>query len=266
MTNYVVGGRKIKKYRLIIGIVILIVGIVGSLQFFNIWNFFPSNLTFGGLGMSLSTTRYMWLPFSTLSPGVAYKWTSTVTNTGTLPWSTGWINVRLGINGATAVQTSCALNPASCSGGTVVGNFYVDKCSGQIDVVACREDFVPTWAFKWSADGTTWNTGCTGTYPGSTAAANYNNKVCSIDIGTVGPSSTKTIYYQLTLPTSYPSSGSWPFMTQLMAYNAGTYGVVGSTDTISVLPAGAISGTMSLQLVGMMSLIAGLAIVISSLV
>jgi hypothetical protein len=246
--SYVIGGS----IAMIAGVVLLLSGL-GLIDI----KFPTSTLSvtpFGNrLGIQLQTSKMEApLPFSFVSRGYTYKWKVDITNTGTVTWSTGWVNVRLGVNGATAVQTTCSANPASCPDTKVGGSFYVERCSSGTDVTACREDLT-AWGFKFSGDGTNWLSCPGGTYPGGKASATYNNKVCSIDLGDVTPGTKKTIYFQLTIPSS-ATDGNYPFIVQAMAWADATYAVAGQYDTLTV---GAVAGNLVLTFIGFLSLLGG---------
>jgi hypothetical protein len=254
------------KYSLIIGIVVLIVGLVATMDYFGVISIPIPGLTnsiaspSGTVELSVPIYRIQYpLTLSTVSTGYTYKWSSPLTNTGTVDWTDSWINVRLGIAGATAATVTCASNPSSCSSGTVGGSFYVDQCSSGTDVQACRLDLT-TWTFKWSPDGTTWNTGCTGTYPGALKSAGASLYVCSVDIGPVTHgASAKPIYWQLTVPAG-TANGNYPFIVQGMAYASASYSLGttgGSYDTLTV---GTVSGSLALAFVGFISIIGGFAL------
>lgn len=210
-----------------------------------------------GIGVSVSKVNPP-VPLSTVSKGYTYKWKATITNTGTVAWTYGQINVRLGTNGATAVLTTCAQNPSSCQDvPNIGGSFYVERCSYGTDVTACREE-LSTWGFKFSQDGTNWLPCPGGTYPGGQSACSCSNKVCAINLGDVGTGTTKTIYFQLTVPSTAASPGSYPFIVQGMAYADAYYAVSGQYDTLTV---GTISGNVTLAFIGFLSLLGGLALI-----
>jgi len=260
-----------RKVPLIIGIVITILGVVAVLDYFGIISIpipgFASVMTSAGhsLGISVTNQRITYpLTLSTVGTGYAYKWKTIISNTGGVAWNTGWTKARIGIAGTTATLCTCSACSASCGGqSSIGGSFYVESGTCGKDVSACRET-LENWGFKWSADGTTWNSGCTGTYPGSSVAAKYvasGDKVCSIDLGVVAAATTKSIYWQLTVPSAV--TGTYPFMVQSFGYADATYAVGGSYDNLIV---GAVSGDTTLAFIGFLSLIGGLAMVVAGFI
>ena len=247
-----------KEVQKIAGILLVVIGSVILLQGFNIIDIpglsYSVVTPLGNrLGLSVNVNKQP-TGLAFVSEGYTYKMKVTVKNTGTVGWNTGWVNVRLGTKDSSVVTTTCQQNPSSCPSETIGGSFLVEQCPYGTDISTCRED-LNEWSFGWSADGTNWNSGCTGTYPGGGASAGYSNKVCSIDLGTVHPGNTKTIYFRVTVPSG-KTGGTYPFIVQSMAWADATYAVSGDYEPLEV---GQISGTIEI-IIGLLSVIAGLAI------
>ncbi|MHA1866392.1 MAG: hypothetical protein ACTSWZ_07790 [Candidatus Heimdallarchaeaceae archaeon] len=233
--------------RRIIGLILAVVGIVLVLNSFGIINIPTSTLSVaptGTVGVQVTSNFRLWNFLSTITAGNTFKWSVTVKNTGSLPWDTGWVKVRLGVNGAQVVDVTCQSNPSSCPSDTVIGSFKVEKCQYGTDVESCREDIVNTWGFKYSTDGSNW-----------LSCPDYLQKVCSIDVGVVNPGESRTFYFKMTVPSGI-TSGNFPLITQAFAWNGATYAVAGTYDPLKV---GTMQGEISLAMVGaILTLLGGL--------
>lgn len=247
-----------KKWAIPIGIVLAAVGVLALLDGTEYIDLpFPSGFstlsaTGSRVGVSVRSTKVTRPPYlSTVMAGYEYKWKVTASNTGNVAWDTGWINVRLGSVGSTAVSTTCAANPASCPDGTVGGSFWVERCASGTDVQACRENIVSTWVFRYSTDGSTWR-----------SCPDYHEKVCSIDLGTVSPGTSATLWLRLKVPDA-ATNGNYPLITQAMGWADATYAIAGTHDTLTV---GTFSGNIVMSMMGLLSLLSGIGLIIASFV
>lgn len=235
-----------KNVKIIIGSILAIVGVIALAQGMGYIDlpftsgFSTLGVTGNRVGISVASTKVTRPAYlSTVGTGYEYKWKITASNTGNVAWNTGWIKVRLGTVGSTAVSTTCAANPASCPGGTVGGSFWVEKCSLGTDIQGCREDIVGAWGFKYSTDGVNW-----------LSCPDYLEKVCSIDVGVVSPGASKTIWTKLKVPSA-ATQGNYPLMAQAWAWADATYAIAGMHDTLTV---GTITGNLVITMMGLLSL------------
>ena len=201
------------------------------------------------IGISLTTNFQRSLPFSMVAKGYTFKWKAEARNTGTLKWDDSWITVRLGVKGAQVVGYT---EPG------VAGAYSVEKCSYGTNVIQCREDIRDEWNLKYSTDGINWyKPNCinpaTGAY----------ERVCSLGLGSVGAGQSKTIWFQITVPPG-KADGIYPLITTLVAETERkvAYAVASKVDPLIV---GTIQGDLIMEMIGLLALIAGAALIAYSL-
>ena len=229
-----------QKTQLAVGVASLLIGIVTLAYNAGAFNYItlstlavaPEGKTIG-VDVSTSVVSYP-LPLATVAPGKTYQWEATAKNTGDIEWDDSWITVRIGVSGAsTTTRTESG----------VTGSFAVEKCSAGIDTSACRED-LREWNLKYKmgkcSQSGTWQT------------PTIEDKVASLVLGSLSPGSSKTVCFKVTVPSD--ASGSYPLITNLMAWVGGTYAVDHKTDTISI---GEISGSLTLNFIGILTLSLG---------
>jgi len=199
------------------------------------------------IGISISTNFQRSIPLSMVAKGYTYQWRLDAKNTGTLKWDDSWVTLRIGVKGAQVIGKAVP---------GIGGAFSVEKCQYGEDVVQCREDIRDEWKLKVSYDGRTWqDPACT-----DPATGTYE-RVCHISFGSLGAGETKSVWFRITVPAN-KEEGTYPLITNLMAYSGATYAIASKIDPLFV---GTIQGDIIMQFIGLLALIAGAALIAYSL-
>ena len=235
-----------KKEWNIIGIIALVVGIFLLAMPYVPINF-PASLmstTPRGerVGISLTTDVKSYpYPLSTTPKGQTYKWEVTAKNTGTVDWSDSWVTVRVGIKGSTVTTKTES---------GVKGAFAVEQCSYGTDVPSCKVDIGSSgWNLQYfvgsCSESKSWIT------------PEIQQKVGSVVFSSIPAGQSKKACFKLSVPAN-AEDGNYPLITNLQAYASGTWHVAHKTDNLSV---GTVSGDLVLQMIGVLSIFAGLALI-----
>jgi len=198
------------------------------------------------IGISISTNFQRSIPLSMVAKGYTYQWRLDAKNTGTLKWDDSWVTLRIGVKGAQVIGKAI-------KGGVI----SVEKCDYGEDVVQCREDIRDEWMLKISYDGgATWqDPPCinpeTGTY----------ERVCHISFGPLGAGQTKSAWFRITVPAN-KKDGVYPLITNLMAQTGTEHGIMYAiASKVDPLFVGTIQGDIIMQLIGLLALVVGAALI-----
>ena len=187
--------------------------------------------------------------FSTVTPGVSYKWKVTLKNTGNVGWDSCWVTFRVGVNGAQVVKG----DPETCD--SDYGDCLVEKCAYGEDTPKCREQicygYEGTWNFRTVTPGVFYT--CD---PSDKMAATSN-------LPALEPGESTTFEFALDVPRGKPL-GSYPLILNGGVSYGGKVWIVDSE--YDMLDLGTISGELGMTLVGALSLLGGIASIVAGFI